>query len=158
MNAAVLSAICSTADSQLVVAASAGASDVYARLFDRSGRVGHMIVNRGVVLALGLGAMALVIDEEVEVFRFVLDFGWAVLGGAIGPQVILAVLWRRASYAGCLAGMLAGFATALVWPHVYDADATGVPVYNLTLAFVVAFVVNVGVSLMTGKGPRNEGT
>ncbi|MHC5114654.1 MAG: sodium/proline symporter [Planctomycetota bacterium] len=145
--AAVLAAICSTADSQLVVAASAGANDIYARLIGKSRRSAHMIVNRFVVFGLGLGAMLLVFDEEVQVFKFVLDFGWAVLGASFGPQLLLILLWKRASYAGCVAGMLAGFVTALTWPHVNDGMIGDVPVYNLPLAFMTALIVNVVVSL-----------
>jgi sodium/proline symporter len=152
--AAVLSAICSTADSQLVVAASAGASDVYSRLVKKSKAAGHLLVNRTVVFVLGIAACLLVISEEVRVYTFVLDYAWAVLGAAIGPQVILILLWKRASYAGCLAGMLTGFLLPIVWKHTYMAyvaahPETGLPeVYNLTLAFIAALVINVVVSLL----------
>lgn len=146
--AAVLAAICSTADSQLVVAASAGANDLYARIVERGGRTGHMIVNRAVVFALGIAAVLLVINEKVQVFRYVLEYGWAVLGAAIGPQVILALLWKRASYAGAIAGMVTGFVLALTWNVIYDAEATGVAVYNLPVAFAAAMVVNAIVSLL----------
>ncbi|MCP3980353.1 MAG: hypothetical protein GY716_13705 [bacterium] len=145
--AAVLAAICSTADSQLVVAASAGANDIYARLISKSRRSAHMIVNRAVVFGLGLAAMALVFNEQVQVFKFVLDFGWAVLGASFGPQLLLILLWKRASYAGCVAGMFAGFAMALAWPHVNDGKIGDIAVYNLPLAFMTALIVNVIVSL-----------
>jgi Na+/proline symporter len=146
--AAVLAAICSTADSQLVVAASSAAHDLYARVFARSSRAGHLLVNRLVVLGLGVGAVLLVINKEVRVYQYVLKYGWAMLGAAFGPQVILAILWKRASYAGCLAGMLTGFVVAVVWAEVYDKDATGIEVYNLPLAFIVALIVNVVFSLL----------
>jgi len=146
--AAVLAAICSTADSQLVVAASSGANDIYSRLIDRTGRTGHMLVNRLIVFALGIGAVLLVIDARVAVFQFVLDFGWAVLGASFAPQVILLLLWKRASYVGCVGGMLTGFAIALIWPHLWHpAEHGGVVIYNLTLGFVVAMSVNVILSL-----------
>lgn len=147
--AAVLAAICSTADSQLVVAASSGANDVYARLIDHSRRAAHLVVNRTIVAALGIGAVLLVIDREVQVYTYVLTYGWAVLGASFGPQLILLLLWRRATYAGCIAGMITGFATALIWPQVYDAKATGVEAYNLVVAFNAALVVNLLVSFAT---------
>ncbi len=154
--AAVLAAICSTADSQLVVAASAAASDIYARLFRGARRASHMIVNRLVVLILGVGAMLLVIDKEVKVYKYVLEYGWAILGASFGPQMILLLLWRRASYAGCFAGMLTGFATAIIWKQVYDAGETGIEVYNLPLAFVAALIVNVIVSLIAPGGSQAQ--
>lgn len=152
MLAAVLSAMASTADSQLIVAASAGANDLYARLIDRKGKISHGVVNRLVVLALGVGAVVAVIDEEREIYSFVLEYGWAMLGGAFGPQMLLLLLWRRATYAGCLAGMLVGFAFAIGWKHVYDPTKFGgVEIYNLTIAFVMAGLTNVIVSLFTSS-------
>lgn len=151
--AAVLAAICSTADSQVVVAASSVANDLYARIISKAKGRSHMLINRLVVLGIGLAAVALVIDEELNVYKYVLTYGWAILGASFGPQVILILLWRRASYAGCLAGMLVGFATAIIWQLTYGAGfgagEYGVEVYNLPLAFTAALIVNVVVSLLT---------
>ncbi len=188
--AAVLAAICSTADSQLVVAASSAANDLYARLLRRSNRdvaqsesgepvatpspegtsIGegvptmapaHPWVNRGIVAALGVIAVLLVIDQKVTIYTYVLTYGWAMLGASFGPQVVLGLLWKRASWAGCLFGMLTGFVIAIAWPNVYNAERLGqvwpaafehgapvVEVYNLPLAFVLALIVNVVVSLL----------
>ena len=146
--AAVLAAICSTADSQLVVAASAAANDLYARLLRRDRKKSHLLVNRLVVFGLGVGAILLVIDESVNVYEYVLTYGWAILGAAFGPQLILTLLWRRASYAGCLAGMLTGFAVAIVWKQTYGATEHEIEIYNLPLAFVAAMIVNVIVSML----------
>ncbi|MCP4594307.1 MAG: sodium/proline symporter [bacterium] len=162
--AAVLAAICSTADSQLVVAASAAANDLYARLFSKTRSGAHMLVNRLVVLAVGLGATALVIDQSVNVYQYVLTYGWAILGASFGPQVILLLLWRRASYAGCVAGMFTGFVVALAWKYFWNNQFHGVEVYNLTLGFVAALIVNVVVSLLSPStragqtAPRLPGT
>ena len=114
----------------------------------RAGAGEHLLINRLTVLVLGVAAALLVFHEEIRVYKFVLTYGWAILGASFGPQVILALFWRRASGAGCLAGMLTGFALALIWPNVYDEAATGVHVYNLPLAFVAALLVNVLFSLL----------
>ena len=149
--AAVLAAICSTADSQLVVAASAAANDIYVRLIERTGKLAHLLINRVVMVGLGIGAVLLVIDERIEIYKYVLDYGWAILGAAFGPQLILLLTWKRASYAGCVAGMGTGFVTALLWKVLgiqeHIKDEYGVDVYNLTLAFAAAMVVNIVVSL-----------
>ena len=150
--AAVLAAICSTADSQLVVAASAVANDVYARLIDKKGGGAHLLLNRCVVLGLGLLAMLLVIKQEIQIYKFVLTYGWAMMGAAFGPQLILILLWRRASYVGCIAGMLTGFTVALIWPEIYKHLGTDIEIYNLPLAFACAMVVNVVVSVLKPGG------
>lgn len=155
--AAVLAAICSTADSQLVVAASSPANDLYARLMDRSGKGAHLLINRLTVLILGVAAVLMVINRDIRVYDYVLTYGWAVLGASFGPQVILALFWKRASGAGCFLGMFTGFVVALVWPHVYSEQATGVHVYNLPLAFVAALIVNVLASLALPGKPEPRG-
>jgi sodium/proline symporter len=148
--AAVLAAICSTADSQLVVAASAVANDLYVRIFERGGRIAHLLINRLVILALGAVAVLLVINEQIEIYKYVLDYGWAILGASFGPQLILLLLWKRASYAGCVAGMMTGFLTALLWKLLdLQAYVPHVQIYNLTLGFAAAMIVNVTVSLFT---------
>jgi sodium/proline symporter len=176
--AAILAAICSTADSQLVVAASSAANDLYARLFDKARGDAHPNVNRAIVFILGVIAVAMVIFQRISVYEYVLTYGWAMLGSSFGPQVILLLLWRRASYAGCLAGMAVGFVVALTWPGTYEAlqwrqlaqigveapavydlpaaiTSLGWPeIYNLPLAFVLALLANVGMSL--AGGPRQS--
>ncbi len=151
--AAILAAICSTADSQLMVAASAAANDVYGRLFDRDGRDNNLWINRVTVVLVGVVAVGLALDDTISVYEYVLTYGWAILGAAFGPQLILLLFFRRASYAGCLAGMATGFGVALGWKLWADNGVTingeAVEIYNLTLAFVAAFVVNVVVSLAT---------
>ena len=153
--AAVLAAICSTADSQLVVAASSGANDLYVRLCQQeAGGAAHMLVNRLVVFGLGIGAMLLVMDSRVKVYNFVLNYGWAILGASFGPQMILVLLWRRASYAGCVAGMVTGFVVALLWPQIYDPSTNhGIQIYNLPLAFLAALAVNLAVSAAVPDRP-----
>lgn len=157
--AAVLAAICSSADSQIVVAASSVANDLYARLFKGAKKTSHVLLNRLVVLGIGLAAVALVIDEKLNVYQYVLTYGWAILGASFGPQLILILFWRRASYAGCLAGMAVGFTLAIVWQLTYGAKpdnvAGYVEVYNLPLAFAAALITNVLVSLLTPRLLRN---
>jgi Na+/proline symporter len=106
-----------------------------------------------VLLVLGIGAMLIALDQSIQVYKFVLTYGWAILGASFGPQVILLLLWRRASYAGCIAGMLTGFIMAIVWKLTYmdyrvaHPDAGLPEIYNLPFAFICALVLNVIVSL-----------
>lgn len=151
--AAVLAAICSTADSQLVVAGSSVASDLFARLGRQTGKTAHMLLNRLTILGLGVVAVLLVIKQDINVYVYVLTYGWAVMGAAFGPQLILALFWKRASYAGCVGGMLTGFVVAILWKAVFDNKVGEVEVYNLPLAFAAALAVNGVVSLLWRDSP-----
>jgi len=159
--AAILAAICSTADSQLVVASSAVANDIWSRLLDRVHGANHALINRVTVLAMGAAAVLLVIDEQVTIYEYVLTYGWAILGASFGPQVILAILWRRASWWGCIGGMATGFIVAILWKVVMDNNITvgetRIQIYNLPLAFLAAIVVNVAVSLLVPDQPVSSG-
>jgi len=146
MIAAVLAAICSTADSQLLVSASAVSHDLYVRVLGRQPDNQRIVfLNRLAVLLIGLIAMVVALVKVRVIFDFVL-YAWAGLGAAFGPALILMLLWRRTSAAGVIAGMLVGFITAVVWRmtlHNY--------LYELAPAFLLAFVTVWLVSLFTSE-------
>jgi Na+/proline symporter len=111
-----------------------------------------VLVNRVVMLGLGVAAVGLVIDSKVQIYKYVLEYGWAILGASFGPQLILLLLWKRATYAGCVAGMLTGFLTSLLWKLLnLQQHVDALEVYNLTLGFGAALVVNIVVSLLTRR-------
>lgn len=145
--AAVLAAICSTADSQLLVAASAISHDVVVRLcgVELSLRA-RRILDRSAVILLGLVALAIAIGEVRSVFSFVLDYGWAGLGAGFGPATISLLLWKRTTGWGLLTGMLVGVVTAILWrlllPDLHQQ------LYNLVPAFALSSITIVIVSLV----------
>jgi len=141
MIAAVLAAICSTADSQLLVSASAISHDFYVRVLGRSPENRTIqLFNRLAVLGVGLVAMLVALGEIRVIFDFVL-YAWAGLGAAFGPALILILLGKRTSAAGVFAGMLVGFVTAIVWRQTLHAY-----LYELLPAFLLAFGTTLWVS------------
>lgn len=105
MIAAVLSAVMSTADSQLLVAASSVTEDL-ARARGRPVR-GLAASRRVVALICVLAAlMALLVPDSI--FRRVL-FAWHAVGSAFGPLLIVILLDRRPPPRQALAAMLTGF-------------------------------------------------
>jgi len=87
--AAVLSAIMSTADSQLLVAASSLTHDLG---IGKDGQWSLLARSRVVVVVLGVGAVGAALYGSQEIFSRVL-FAWAALGAAFGP-LILVTIWR----------------------------------------------------------------
>lgn len=152
--AAIFAAIMSTADSQLLVAASTVVRDVHEKVvrgrpLPRRAAViySRLVVGGLVVAALVLGWVA---DELV--FWLVL-FAWAGLGATLGPTSILALFWRRTTAAGVLAGLVAGTITTFVW---YLTPALKDRLYELIPAFAVALLVTAVVSLFTRPPPDAE--
>jgi len=146
--AAIVSAICSTADSQLIVVSSALSRDVFktSKAKDAADGARYQYVDRLTLAILGLISVGFALTENRVIFTFVL-YAWGVLGAAFGPVVILGLLWPRANKAGAIAGMIVGSATAVVWKEVESLSNV---VYELVPAFAFAFVAIVVVSLLTG--------
>ncbi|REJ69405.1 MAG: sodium/proline symporter [Planctomycetota bacterium] len=151
--AAVLAAICSTVDSQLLVSASAVSHDVMVKLFgiELSPKV-QMVIDRLAVLAVGAIATAIAMSDVRSVFDFVLAYGWAGLGAGFGPALIMTLLWRRTTGWGVVTGMVVGVATAIIWKQFPDLQKQ---VYNLVPAFAFSLMTIVIVSLAMPK-PRND--
>ncbi|MBC8330154.1 MAG: sodium/proline symporter [Planctomycetes bacterium] len=135
--AAVLSAIMSTADSQLLVCGSAAAYDLSAK--DSGSRL-----RRSRLAVLGIGALAVVAAILIEetIFNSVL-FAWSALGAAFGP-LLLVRLWSgpvRPGYA--LAAVWTGFLVTIVW---FFTPALKQSLYELVPAFAAAgLIARIGV-------------
>lgn len=114
--ASVLAAICSTADSQLLVAASSISHDFLDRICNvRLDLRQAKRLDRAAVLVVGGAAVAIALLDVRSIFTFVLDYGWAGLGAGFGPVLILRLMSKRTTGAGILAGMITGVTVAIVW-------------------------------------------
>jgi sodium/proline symporter len=146
----ILAATMSTADSQLLAAASSVSQDLVkdtlgVKLSAKTG----MIIARGTVIVIALIA-AIWAREEGSVFTIV-SFAWAGFGAAFGPVVLLALFWKRSNRWGALAGMLAGGITVFLWKYGVRPLGGILDIYELLPAFLVAILANVVVSLATGQ-------
>lgn len=153
--AAIVSAICSTADSQLMVVSSSLSRDIWPLFMKKkSGDVEDFKrtqwADRAVLVVLAVLSVALAASKSRVIFEFVL-YAWSVLGAAFGPVVILGLMWKRANKAGAIAGMLTGFVVSIVWKNVPVLKGA---VYELVPAFGLAFLAVVVVSLLTKEEPE----
>jgi sodium/proline symporter len=132
--AAIVSAICSTADSQLIVVSSTLSRDVFAKGANETeaDRKRILMRDRLVLVVLGLISVFFALTENRVIFEFVL-YAWAALGAAFGPPVILGLLWKKASRGGAIAGMVVGVVTVVVWKNIAVLDDL---VYELVPAFI----------------------
>jgi len=120
MVSAILSAIMSTTDSQLLVAAASVSHDM------RNGRTATrdtLRQARVVVLLIGVTAVALALFSPAAIFGRVL-FAWQALAAAFGPLLVI-TLWRgpvRAPWR--IAAMTSGFVLTVIlnWTTVTPGD------------------------------------
>jgi SSS family solute:Na+ symporter len=151
--ASIFAAIISTADSQLLVAASSVVRDLYEKILHRDEtvpqrllvRYSRMVVVLLVIAALGFGVLA----QEL-VFWLVL-FAWAGLGAAIGPTSILALYWRGTTREGVVAGLVTGTVVTIVWQYTPFLEPL---LYELVPAFALSLVATIVASRLTAP-PAN---
>lgn len=146
----ILAATMSTADSQLLAASSSVTQDLLRETFglDLSQRA-SMLIARGTVILIAIIGVIWARNEGV-VFSIV-SFAWAGFGAAFGPVILLALFWKKSNKWGALAGMIAGGAMVFIWKYGVRPMGGILDIYELLPAFIIAIVVNVLVSLATGK-------
>ncbi|OIU70343.1 sodium/proline symporter PutP [Rossellomorea aquimaris] len=150
--AAILSAIMSTVDSQLLVSSSALAQDFYKAIFRKdASQKEEVLVGRISVVVIAIIAIFLGYDRDSKVLELV-SYAWAGFGAAFGPVVIFSLFWKRMTRNGALAGMLTGAVTVIVW-----AQLTGglFDIYELLPGFIFASIAIVIFSFV-GNGPTKE--
>lgn len=152
---AVLAASMSTADSQLLSAASSFASDVYKPVFrkNKAGDKEMMWMGRLVVIVISIVGLFIALSPDTGSIMSLVTNAWGLFGAALGPITLLSLFWKRFNFYGAVAGMIAGSVTDILW--ILFLSKTGI--YELLPSFVVGLVAAVIVTLMT-KEPSKEVT
>jgi sodium/proline symporter len=145
ITAAILSAIMSTVDSQLLVSSSVISEDFY-RVFVRpqASEKELLMVSRGAVIAIALLAMVIASDRESRVLDLV-SYAWAGFGAAFGPVIVFSLFWRKMTAASAIAGMIVGAVTVVVWSNL-----TGglFDLYEIVPGFALASLVILIITLL----------
>lgn len=146
--AAILAAIMSTADSQLLVSSSALAEDFYKQVFRPQASSDEIVmVGRIAVIVLSIIALLLAMDPESSVLGLV-SYAWAGFGAAFGPVLLLSLFWARMNRNGALAGIIVGAVTVVVWKQLTGGIFD---LYEMVPGFIFASVAAIGTSLLTGE-------
>ena len=158
--AALMAAVMSTSDSQLLVASSAVSNDIYKHFKGKDVSDTKLVwISRFIIIVIAIVAAYIAMDPESSIMNLV-SFAWGGFGAAFGPLMILSLFWKRTNGKGAIAGILTGFVTVVLWntflrsgiitqKYIMDTPVTGV--YELLPAFILAFIAIVVVSLLTGK-------
>ena len=155
--AAIIAASLSTADSQLLVASSSFTSDIYKPIIRKKASDKETLwVGRIVVLIISVVAYFIASSEGdgAQAIMNLVENAWAGFGSAFGSVVILSLFWRRFTYKGALAGVIAGAVTDVLW-LIFLSGPTGI--YELIPGFTVSMIAAVVVTLIDKK-PSKEVT
>ena len=147
--AGILAATMSTADSQLLSAASAFSENLVQDVFGvKLTAKQNMLVARLTVVVIAVIAVFLATDPNSSVFKIV-SFAWAGFGATFGPAILFSLFWKRSNRQGILAGLIAGGVMVFVWKFGISKLGGAFAIYELLPAFIFAAIVTVIVSLAT---------
>jgi len=150
--AAILAAIMSTADSQLLVTSSALTQDIYYSFINKKASQKQLLwVSRISVMIVAIIAYIIALNPNNSVMDLV-SYAWAGFGAAFGPIIILSLFWKRTNSYGALAGILSGGIMTIFWKSLSGGIFD---LYELVPGFVFSFVIIIVVSLLTKK-PSTE--
>jgi sodium/proline symporter len=152
--AAILAAIMSTADSQLLICSTTIAEDIYARFIRPEATATELLhLGRISVAVISIIATVLAYNPNSTVLGLV-SYAWAGLGASFGPALLMSLYWKRINYPGTLAGIVAGGATTIAWKYSWEHFPELLPdyfgmVYEIIPGFIISLVSIIIVSLIT---------
>jgi sodium/proline symporter len=150
--AAILAAIMSTVDSQLLVCSSSLAEDLYPLMVKKQlSTENRLQIGRIAVVVLALCATLLAMEPDSKVLD-VVSYAWAGLGASIGPAILVSLYWKKMTSSGALAGIVVGGLTVIVWSQLEGGIFN---LYALVPGFIFSLVAIALVSLLDRKS-ENE--
>ena len=150
---AILAAAMSTADSQLLASASAFASDVYKPVI-RKGKASEkemLWAGRFVVLIIAIIAVLIASNPNSGTIMGLVENAWGVFGAAFGPAIMLSLFWKRFTFEGAVAGIVAGAVVDIAW--LAFLGSTGI--YEIIPGFICGLIAAV-IASKCSKAPSAE--
>ncbi len=135
--AAILSAIMSTIDSQLLVSSSALTEDFYQKIINHEASEKELIwIGRLCVIIISVIAMVLALNPKSSILSLV-SYAWGGFGAAFGPVVLMALFSKKTTWKSALMGMITGAVVCVVWKQVGLSSV----MYEIVPGFIANFVI-----------------
>ncbi len=152
---AVIAAVMSTADSQLLLASAIATGDMpFVRRFaDTATGSARVTLSRLLLFVIGLIAVVVSVSYEESVFDLV-SYAWGGMGAALGPVTILALYWRRFNSWGAGASIVTGTAVASVWGYLEGGPSGIWDIQPASPGFLIAMLVAAVVCVLTPQPSR----
>ena len=130
---AIMAAIMSTADSQLLLASVSISEDIVAPMLPEISPEQRLRISRLTVLFMTVVSLTLVLHGGGTILSLV-SYAWAGLGATFGPVLLFALFWQRFSYAGAVAGVATGGLGTILFHHHPPIQG----IYELMPAFALS--------------------
>lgn len=141
---AILAAAMSTADSQLLSAASAFANDVYKPIIRKGQTTDKEMLwsSRIIVAVIAIVALVIASNPNAGSIMSLVSNAWGVFGAAFGPAIMLSLFWKKFTYQGAAAGIIVGAAVDILWLTFL----AGTGIYEIVPGFIIGGIVAILVS------------
>lgn len=139
---AMLAAILSTLNVQLIVSATTFAQDIYKTLLNKTADTKRLaLVTRSALICIALVGVVMALTSRQAIYGLVL-YAWTGLGCTFGPIVLLSLHSERVNRFGALAGILIGGISAGLLSYFMPSETAMVPVFLLSglCALVVSYL------------------
>jgi sodium/proline symporter len=151
--AAILAAIMSTVDSQLLVSSSVLTRDIYHAIIKKDASDKELVwIGRSTVIIIALIALYISTDRNSSVLELV-SYAWAGFGAAFGPLVILSLYHRGITKEGAIAGMVTGALTVIVYKQL---EGGLFDLFELLPGFIFSWIAIVVVSRFTTESESSK--
>jgi sodium/proline symporter len=138
--AAILAAIMSTIDSQLLVSSTAVTEDFYKAFLRKEASDVELIwVGRFSVMGVALIALSIAYNPNSSILELV-SYAWAGFGSAFGPVILFSLFWSKMTRNGALAGLIVGATTVVVWKELTVREVIPFDLYEIVPAFLLSSI------------------
>ena len=139
--------------SDVLAAASSFASDVYKPVLRKDKATDKEMLWAGRFVVLGIAFIALLIASNPNAgsIMALVSNAWGVFGAAFGPAILLSLFWKRFTFHGAVAGIVAGALVDIAWLMLFSS--TGI--YEIIPGFFGGLIAAMLASLL-GQDPSKE--
>lgn len=157
--AGILAATMSTADSQLLCAASSFSENIMQGTFKKKlDAKQSLFAARCTIVIIVILAILIASNPDSPIGKSIFQvvaFAWAGFGACFGPGMLLALFDKKMNKQGIGAGMVAGAIVIFVWKFMVRPLGGAWNIYELLPAFLVNLIVAIIVSKVTPE-PEKE--
>lgn len=140
---AIMSAVMSTLNAQILVCGSTVSEDIYRRFIRKDAGDSEMIMVTRMIIVLIVTLALLVAKDSSKTILELVSYAWSGLGASLGPTVFAALFSARMTKNAAIAGIASGAISVMIFANLPYFH------YPIFPAFLISSVMIVIVSLFT---------
>jgi cation/acetate symporter len=145
-----LAAALSTADGLLLTISNALSHDLYYKIINPNATIVKRLTTARILLVVAAVAGAYVATFRINIIVAVVAYAFALAGSGFFPALVMGIFWKRANKQGAIAGMIAGFVTALAllvlgrnWGiYILGVREISAGLFGVPVGFIVIWLVS----------------